>query len=350
MNRKCKIIVVCILLVLVGFGGYFFWYRSKEEVVKEEIVANVNNEPKVEKEVEVPVVVPHPVSLPAYFNKSYMGSDFRVGKVLDNNSVYTRYYITYKSGELLISGIMNVPKATPPEGGYPLLLLNHGYIDPAIYTNGRGLRREQDYLVRQGFVVIHSDYRNHADSSKDKDADFNFRLGYVEDVINLVEAVKHANLAYVNADRVGTLGHSMGGGVTMNAITIKPDLVKAAVLYAPVSSNYFDNVDRWVNRENIYRPVRERIAKEYGTYDSNPEFWKGVSVRNYFSRIKAPIKIFHGTKDKDVPIEWSTQTEAALKAEGKNVDYVIYEGEGHEYSFKWTDFMQKTAAFFKNNL
>jgi hypothetical protein len=28
------------------------------------------------------------------------------------------------------------------------VILNHGYIDPAIYTNGRGLKREQDYLAR----------------------------------------------------------------------------------------------------------------------------------------------------------------------------------------------------------
>ena len=44
------------------------------------------------------------------------------------------------------------------------MVLNHGYIEPSVYVTGQGLMREQDYLARAGFVVLHTDYRGYADS------------------------------------------------------------------------------------------------------------------------------------------------------------------------------------------
>ncbi|MBU1027177.1 MAG: hypothetical protein KKA31_05540 [Candidatus Margulisbacteria bacterium] len=106
----------------------------------------------------------NPVSLPYLMEKDFDGRDLKLGKVLDKNKYYTRYYITYMSGNLKISGIMNVPAG---KGPFPVLILNHGYINTKYYTNGRGLKREQDYLAKRGYVVIHPDYRNHAYSDKD---------------------------------------------------------------------------------------------------------------------------------------------------------------------------------------
>src|SRR3989344_1226606 len=82
---------------------------------------------------EKPAVAAHPVSLPALAEKNLNGSEFTVGNVLASNQSYTRYFVTYKSGALKISGIMNVPTGAGP---YPVLILNHGYIDPSVYTNG----------------------------------------------------------------------------------------------------------------------------------------------------------------------------------------------------------------------
>lgn len=83
----------------------------------------------------------NPVSLEALSQKEFKGSDLKLEKVLGENDKFTRYFIKYKSGELTISGIMNVPNG---EGPFPTLVLAHGYIDPKIYTTGRGLAREQN--------------------------------------------------------------------------------------------------------------------------------------------------------------------------------------------------------------
>jgi dipeptidyl aminopeptidase/acylaminoacyl peptidase len=66
--------------------------------------------------------------------------------------------------------------------------------------------REQDYLARRGYVVLHTDYRNHAASDDDPKADMQLRLGYTEDVINAVLAIKKSPLPYLDKERVGLLG------------------------------------------------------------------------------------------------------------------------------------------------
>ncbi len=286
----------------------------------------------------------HPVSLPALSQKQFDGRDLKVGRVLARNAVYTRYYITYKSGALTISGIMNVPKG---KGPFPVLILNHGHIDTAVYTNGRGLKREQDYLARRGYVVIHPDYRNHAQSSKDPNVELGLRLGYAEDAINAVKAAQASKLSYIDGTRVGMLGHSMGGGVTLNTLVIQPNLIKAAVLFAPVSGDAALNFERWTKR----RPATaQKLAEAYGSPEENPDFWHNVSASNFLDNITAPVMIHHGTADDSVPIEWSNKLSQSLKDAGKSVTYYTYPKEPHEFIKAWTQVMERTVKFFDQSV
>ena len=285
-----------------------------------------------------------PVSLIAFAEQEFDGHDFRVGRVLADNEAYTRYYITYGSGDLMISGIMNVPKG---EGPFPLLLLNHGHIDTSVYTNGRGLKREQDYLARQGYVVIHSDYRGHAESDDDPETDRKFRLGYAEDVINAIEAVKKAGLPYIDAERVGMLGHSMGGGVAWRIAVTQPDLVDAYAQLAPVSADERDNFEKWTRRRS---ETARQIETEHGSPEENPAFWDNISPISFFRDVTAPIMIHHGTADESVPLEWSERANAALQEVSKEVTLYIYPGEPHEFINAWPQVMQRTTDFFNDNV
>jgi dipeptidyl aminopeptidase/acylaminoacyl peptidase len=279
--------------------------------------------------------------------KKFDGRQLRVGRVLDRNSAYTRYFVTYLSGKLRISGIMNVPAGSGP---FPVLVLNHGYIDPDVYTNGRGLAREQDYLARRGYVVLHTDYRDHAQSDDDPDGQQELRLGYTEDAINAVLAIKGSSLRYLDRERVGMLGRSMGGGITFNALVAKPGLVDAAVVYAPVSSNAVDNFNRWTRGQAERRPVAQRIMAEYGSPERNPTFWRNLSAVNFFDRVTEPILVHHGTDDESCPIAWSRQTVAALRKAGKDAELLTYRGEPHAFAAAWPASMRRTVAFFDANL
>lgn len=288
-----------------------------------------------------PTPRPDPVSLQALMTKKYNGGALKLDRVLARNSAYTRYHVTYRSGSLTISGIMNVP-STP--GRHPALVLNHGYIDPAVYTNGRGLMREQDYLARRGYVVLHTDYRNHAESSKDPNAELTLRLGYTEDAINAVLALKTSQ--YVDPARIGMLGRSMGGGVTYNTLVARPGLVKAAVVFAPVSSDAADNFNRWTRPD---RPIATQVLRRYGEPARNPAFWRNLSAVNFFDRVTEPVLIHHGESDSTCPIAWSRESLAALKAAGKNATLYTYPGEEHAFGPAWPTSMARTVAFLKQH-
>jgi dipeptidyl aminopeptidase/acylaminoacyl peptidase len=289
---------------------------------------------------------PHPVSLPALMAKEYDGRGLRLGPELASTGSYRQHTVTYRSGKLTISGVLNVPRG---KGPFPALVLAHGYIDPAIYTNGRGMARELDRFGAEGFVTLHVDYRNHAGSDDDPAADRRLRLGYTEDVINAVLALRMWK-GPVDDDRVGLVGRSMGGGVVHNVLVVKPGLVDAAVVFAPVSSNTVDNFERWIRPD----PGRSRLAAEiverYGEPDRARRFWRNVSPRTFFDRVTEPVLIHHGTSDDSCPIVWSRRTAAAMERAGVDVTLRVYDGEAHAFGPQWPASMDRTLAFLRRQL
>lgn len=296
--------------------------------------------------VETPLLQVTPeLTIESFASMRLQGTGLTLTKVLDDNAAYTRYEIRYLSNGLTISGILNVPKG---EGPFPLVIFNHGYIDPAVYTIGRGLKREQDYIARQGFAVLHTDYRKHgaSDPSPDVRDTYDAALEYSMDSINAINAVRANPPAGVDASTVGMMGHSMGGGVTQNILVAFPEMIDAAVLYAPVNGDAWENYNRW-RRD---REDSDRTTETLGTRETQPETWDKLSSETYFDRITKPILLFQGTRDADVPFEWSDELHETLTSLGKEIEYVRYEGEGHEFGPQWTDFMRKTAAFFDRTL
>lgn len=338
-----KIYILILITLFVGIV-YFVFFKPEEKI---ETLPNNLGVSDIKQENVKGTVKYHNISIPAYSEKFYDGRDLSLGKVLAETSNYTRYYITYKSGELTISGILNVPKGKVPEGGWPVLFLNHGHIDTEIYTNGRGLKREQDYLASRGYAVFHSDYRNHAESDKDEASELTLRLAYVEDVINAVEAVMNSKLEYLSKEKFGMLGHSMGGGIAQNIAVIKPDLVKAMAFFAPVSMKPEDSFERWTKS----RPeVAQKIIEAYGSPTDSPEFWENASAINFLDRISIPFLYHHGTADADVPLDWSEKTVQALEEAGKEVIFNVYEGQPHEFTTDWPLVMQRTLEFFNQTV
>jgi dipeptidyl aminopeptidase/acylaminoacyl peptidase len=285
-----------------------------------------------------------PVSLPALMQTEITGTDLVVGDAIGSTASYTRHPVTYKANEFTISGIMNIPKG---DGPFPTLVLGHGYIDPAIYTSGRGLKREQDYLANQGYIVLHTDYRNHAGSDDDPDNDTNLRLGYTIDVIAAARALRASGLPQVDTEKIGYLGRSMGGGIGYNVATVAPNEYDAIVLYAPVSANYVDNFNKW-GRDNP--DVGNPIIQRFGSPEDSPKFWAGISAENYFDKIDDPIMIHHGTNDESCKVAWSERAASQMQAFDKDVTLHIYEGEQHAFGPQWELSMQRSVEFFKQNL
>ena len=268
--------------------------------------------------------VPRPLSLQAVMAKDYRGGRLVIIRRVGDYGSYTRSEIRYRSDGVWVTAILNRPKGRGP---FPAMVLNHGYIEPSIYVTGQGLAREQDALARAGYVVLHTDYRGHAGSGPVSEIDRETRLGYTEDVITAVLTIKR--LRYVDAERVGMLGRSMGGGITYNALVAKPGLVDAAVVYAPVSSRFVDNLNRWTRPE---RPdVAARLFARIGSPSTNKDVYRDLSARSFFDRVSEPLLLHHGTADESCPLDWSRATYAALRASGAQARLIIYPGEPHSF-------------------
>jgi dipeptidyl aminopeptidase/acylaminoacyl peptidase len=263
--------------------------------------------------------------------------------VLGEADAYTRSQVTYRSGDVTVSGVLLRPRGRGP---FPGIVLNHGYIDPSYYVTGQGLAREQDWLARAGFVVLHTDYRGHAASDPALPLDRETRLGYTRDAVNAVAALK--KLPYVDDERLAMLGRSMGGGVTMNALVTQPGLVDAAVVYASVSSRFLDNLDHFTRGS---RPeVVEDVFHRFGTPQEAPRFYRELSPRTYFDRITEPVLAHHGTADGTCPPPWARTTQRLMSKAGVDSRLRWWEGEDHAFYARWQESMDQTLRFLRRRL
>ena len=286
-------------------------------------------------------LTPAEVSLDALAKQEFNGSNLKLIKKIGSANKYTKYQVSYLSEKLTISGVLYIPKG---KGPFPVAVLGHGYIDPKIYINGQGMKREQNFLASNGFVVLHTDYRNHSFSSNDKLSSIKFRMDYSIDVANAAMALKNSDLKSLDKSKISYVGRSMGGGIGFNLAVSTTDIFSAYVLYAPTSANYPQNFNKW-GRDN---PARSRPIRDFvGLPEDNPEFWKGVSPENYWDRTAAPIMIHHGVEDKSCSISWARSAVKGLKAAQKEVIFFEYPGEGHNLYGGWNKSMIRTANFLK---
>jgi len=265
------------------------------------------------------------------------GDDFAVTKTLEEGSAYKKFSIAYTAGGRLLTGIMNVPVGPAPTGGFPVLILNHGLIKPEIYFSGRGSKREADFFASHGYVTIHPDYRGYSSTSPEFPEHHDFYVGYTQDVLGLIDALKRAHPAFIDLGRMGMWGHSMGGGIASRVAVLSPD-IRAFVLFAPISADAEDN---------FYELTSEEISWLHVTYGpaGSPAYEK-ISPLSYFSDIGAPVQIHHGTGDDAVPIGFSEKMFSSLRSFGKKAEYFTYPGEKHEFINAWPLAASRSLQFF----
>jgi dipeptidyl aminopeptidase/acylaminoacyl peptidase len=306
--------------------------------------------PAPEGEPEEPEQAVHPVSVLGLAAQRHQGDRLRLGAVRERTSAYTSYEATYRSrsttrtGEesYTISGVLNVPHG---RGDFPAVVLAHGYIDPAIYERGQGMTRERGHLAARGYIALHVDYRNHAESDDDPRFQVRMRLGYSADVINAVKALRSSPDVPVDDDRVFLFGRSMGGGVNLKALVAEPGLVRAAALWASVSSLEADNYNRFIRPDPGDSGLRNRLARRHGTPEQNPRFWLENSSRPYFDRITEPVLLVHGRFDDTCPPRWATATRRALERAGVRAELEWY-ADGHAFGPAFVAAMDRTVRFF----
>ena len=277
--------------------------------------------------------------------RAYGGGELTVAGQLAVTESFTRTLITYPSDGLTIYGFMNVPFG---QGPFPVALVLHGYIPPENYGTIAYTTRYADYLARNGYLVIHPNYRNHPPSDETEAfaggrQTHDFRIGYALDVLNLLaiveaQAGQAGPLARADGDALHLLGHSMGGGITLRTLVVNP-AVDAAILYGSMSGDEYRNYERilvWSEGE----VGEEELA-------TPPEDMERIAPIHYLERIETAVGIHHGAADAVVPPEWSDDLCNRLQNLGKTVECFSYAGAPHTFQGE-TDrlFQQRVLEFF----
>jgi len=297
---------------------------------------------------ETPTPTPHPLTMQAMRARDYPGSDLVIEQTLDPGSNYYRYVASYLSDGLKIYGLLTVPYADPPEGGWPAIIFNHGFIPPTEYRTTERYVAYVNALATNGYVVFKPDYRGHGDSEGAASGGYS-SPAYTVDVLNALASVQR--YPGVDPEKMGMWGHSMGGHLTLRAmVTVKS--IKVGVIWAGVVGSYQDMMTNW--RRNRPFPTTSgrlsRIGQEltdtYGTWDENPEFWASISPIDNVADISGPLQLHHGTADGDVPLEFSESLYQAMVDAGKEVEYFTYPDNDHNISQAFSSAMQRTVEFY----
>ncbi len=300
-----------------------------------------------------PTLNPEPMSIEAGRQRAYPGSDIVIDRELNPGSNYHCYYAWYLSDGHKIYGLLTVPFGTMPEGGWPAILFNHGFIPPYLYSTTASYFAHVDSLASQGYVVFKIDYRGN-NWSEGPETYVYGEPGYTNDVLNALASLER--FPQVNPQKIGMWGHSMGGYLTLRAMVISKG-IKVGVIWAGVVGSYTDMICCWYAHPMVFpTPLVgshtgwQTWVQEHGTPDQNPQFWDSISATSYLADLSGPLQLHHELYDYEVPYAFSESLAAGIQAAGKTVAFYSYPGSDHNLANIYTLAMTRTIQFFDRYL
>jgi dienelactone hydrolase len=170
------------------------------------------------------------------------------------------------------------PESEPPEKGWPVLIMNHGF-HPNPPENGRkadgSSDRPGDYyrgiplaFARAGFLVVVPDFRGHNISEGIEFTTLdNASYWYARDVIAAFRAL--GSLPGADTEQVFMWGHSMGGSITLRVLMALGDEVRGASIWSSAAD--IDSItDQWPLTDietplNIHHSVDDGVTPFAGS-------------------------------------------------------------------------------------
>ena len=205
-------------------------------------------------------------------------------------------------------------------------------------------------LARCGYVAVSPDYRL---APKD-----HFPAP-VEDCKAAVRWLRANAGAYkIDPDHIGAVGFASGGHLAcMLGVTDKDDGLEGSGGNADESSrvqavvSFFAPTDLTVSDWNPVMTAKNLVPLIGGTLAEKPEAYRKASPLTYAGKNAAPLVIFHGDKDKIVPLEQSRKLTAKITEAGGVARVFVVEGEGHDFQKdKLLLCIRQMMAFFDSQL
>ena len=226
-----------------------------------------------------------------------------------------------------------IPKNTDPNKKYPLIVLPHGGVHSDFSTYYTHIVRE---LVAQGYIIVAAEYRGSTGYGSGHYEKIDYGGLEVEDV-KASRDYMIENFDIVDGKRVGIMGWSHGGLISLMSIFDHPDDYQVAFAGVPVS----DLIARMGYKTQGYRDL---YSADYHigqtAYENVDEYRRRSPAWNAHKMKDVPLLIHTNTNDADVNVLEVEHLIKALKAENKKFEYEIYQDVPGGHSFDRMDTKQ----------
>lgn len=235
--------------------------------------------------------------------------------------------VAYTAGDgMKIPAYLTLPKGRPAKN-LPLVVLPHG---------GPAARDELEFdwmaqaLASRGYAVLQPEFRGSQGQGLSADL---FRAGFGQwgrkMQTDLSDGVRFlAAQGVVDDKRVCIAGASYGGYAALAGATLDLGVYRCAVDVSGPSD--MKRMVEWTLNRTTARASTLRYFDRYmGAEKLKDPTYREISPINAIDKIAIPVMIIHGRDDTVVPFEQSQRMADAMKAAGKNVEFVPLAGEDH---------------------
>ncbi len=251
-----------------------------------------------------------------------------LGNEIDSSDLVDAQVVRFRSFDgMVIPSIYYKPHEASVANKVPALVYVHG--GPGGQTV-RGYNAQIQYLVNHGYAVLGINNRGSSGYGKTFFAAANRKHGR-EPLWDCVEAKTYlASLGYIDHERIGIMGVSYGGYMTLAALAFRPEAFKVGVDIFGVSN--------WLRTlESIppyWESARKAIYHEIGDPVKDIEILVATSPLFHAKEIRKPLLVVQGANDPRVTKAESDEIVEAIKRHNIPVEYVVFPDEGHGFTKK----------------
>ena len=245
---------------------------------------------------------------------------------------------------LQIHGYLTLPEGTAGKN-LPMVLYVHGGPWARDRWGNEGQGKVSQMMANRGYAVLQVNYRGSSGYGRAfQDKAIGEFAGKMHD--DLIDGVNWAvKTGVADPAKVAIYGGSYGGYAAMVGATFTPEVFACAVNIVGVTSlaRLLETVPPYweLGLPWWYRFVGDPAKP------ADRAIMDAKSPLFHAAKATKPILIMHGVNDPRVKLEQSELMVAALKKEGKQVDYLTVKGDGHG-NFKWNNnltLFRKTEDF-----
>ncbi|MFT7049708.1 MAG: dipeptidyl aminopeptidase/acylaminoacyl peptidase [Psychroserpens sp.] len=245
---------------------------------------------------------------------------------INADDLVTAKVIRYESFDgTVIPAIYYLPKQASAENKVPAMVWVHG--GPGGQTR-QGFSSLVQYMVNHGYAVLAVNNRGSSGYGKTFYQMDDLNHGE-KDLQDCVEGKNWlASQTEIDGDKIGIIGGSYGGYMTMAALTYTPEEFDVGV-------NLF-GVTNWMRTLKSIPPYWESMRKslylELGDpFSADSVRLKRISPLFHTDKVTKPLIVLQGAQDPRVLQVESDEIVAGVRKNGVPVEYVLFEDEGHGF-------------------